>query len=213
MERCAAFRKIPRDSPSAATRSGERVVVHEVAEPSTERVESISGGNGATIGTITNIDDSRFVLTASAGLAQKPPTSGTPAKESDSDIILCVRVEDKRVDPYQYRRPFKRLDARRFCGRNSGRPPGRLGTRRADPGIRQFQQRPSPGRVTPRGDLAADEKSTIHLFQEASPSVVFITSTAIRREVIGLRVLDTPLQGTGSASSGTPMVTSSRIIT
>ena len=55
-----------------------------------------------------------------------------------------------------------------------------------------------PRPVTPRGDLAADEKSTIHLFQEASPSVVFITSTAIRREVIGLRVLDTPLQGTGS---------------
>ncbi len=35
--------------------------------------------------------------------------------------------------------------------------------------------------VTPRGDLAEDEKSTITLFQEASPSVVYITSLAVQR--------------------------------
>lgn len=35
--------------------------------------------------------------------------------------------------------------------------------------------------ITPRGDLAADEQSTIGLFQEASPSVVYITSLAVQR--------------------------------
>lgn len=39
---------------------------------------------------------------------------------------------------------------------------------------------PTPRPVTARGDLAADEKATIELFREASPSVVFITSLARR---------------------------------
>ncbi|HKQ50209.1 MAG TPA: trypsin-like peptidase domain-containing protein [Phycisphaerae bacterium] len=55
-----------------------------------------------------------------------------------------------------------------------------------------------PRPITPRGDLAADEKSTIALFEEASPSVVFITSVAIRRETIGFRVFESPTQGAGS---------------
>lgn len=55
-----------------------------------------------------------------------------------------------------------------------------------------------PRPITPRGDLAEDEKSTIALFEEASPSVVFITSVAYRRETIGFRVYETPTQGTGS---------------
>lgn len=35
--------------------------------------------------------------------------------------------------------------------------------------------------ISPRGDLAQDEQSTIQLFQEASPSVVYITSLALER--------------------------------
>lgn len=35
-----------------------------------------------------------------------------------------------------------------------------------------------PRAVTPRGDLADDEKTTIELFRQASPSVVFITTVA-----------------------------------
>jgi hypothetical protein len=38
-----------------------------------------------------------------------------------------------------------------------------------------------PRLVTPRGDLAQDEKSTIELFKQVSPSVVYITSIAVRR--------------------------------
>src|SRR5579862_1295291 len=33
-----------------------------------------------------------------------------------------------------------------------------------------------PRPITPRGDLAAEEKSTIALFKQANPSVVFITT-------------------------------------
>jgi S1-C subfamily serine protease len=54
-----------------------------------------------------------------------------------------------------------------------------------------------PRIVTARGDLAADEKSTIELFRNASPSVVFITSIALRRNLFSLNVYEIP-QGTGS---------------
>lgn len=53
----------------------------------------------------------------------------------------------------------------------------------------------APRAVMPRGDLAADEKSTIELFEKASPSVVFITSREFRR---GFRILDVPQEGAGS---------------
>src|SRR3954468_3967627 len=52
-----------------------------------------------------------------------------------------------------------------------------------------------PRPIAPRGDLAGDEKSTIDLFKEASPSVVFIT-TAQRVEFWN-RTQEQP-QGTGS---------------
>jgi S1-C subfamily serine protease len=56
----------------------------------------------------------------------------------------------------------------------------------------------SPARlVTPRGDLAEDEKATIALFQNASPSVVFITSLAVQQEMFSLNVQEIP-QGAGS---------------
>ena len=54
-----------------------------------------------------------------------------------------------------------------------------------------------PRAVTPRGDLAADEKSTIELFRQASPSVVYITTMAVRRDRFSFDVMEIP-QGTGS---------------
>jgi S1-C subfamily serine protease len=39
----------------------------------------------------------------------------------------------------------------------------------------------APRAITARGDLAADEKATIELFKEASPSVVYITTLAVAR--------------------------------
>ena len=54
-----------------------------------------------------------------------------------------------------------------------------------------------PAAVVARGDLADDEKATIELFRQASPSVVFITSLARRRDFFTLNVFEIP-QGTGS---------------
>jgi len=54
-----------------------------------------------------------------------------------------------------------------------------------------------PRLVTARGDLAQDEKSTIELFKQVSPSVVYITSIAFQRDVLSLRPLEIP-RGTGS---------------
>lgn len=51
--------------------------------------------------------------------------------------------------------------------------------------------------VAPRGDLAADEKSTIDLFKHATPSVVYITTTAQRYDLRTRNVFDVPA-GTGS---------------
>jgi S1-C subfamily serine protease len=63
-------------------------------------------------------------------------------------------------------------------------------------------QRPSPPEVTPiavtaRGDLAADEQSTIVLFRSASPAVVYITNIEVRRNIFSLNIHEIP-QGTGS---------------
>jgi len=51
--------------------------------------------------------------------------------------------------------------------------------------------------VEARGDLAADEKNTIDIFRSAAPSVVYITSIAVRRNLFSLNVYEIP-QGTGS---------------
>jgi S1-C subfamily serine protease len=51
--------------------------------------------------------------------------------------------------------------------------------------------------VSARGDLAEDEKSTIGLFQNASPSVVYITVLALHRDAFSLNIQEIP-QGTGS---------------
>jgi S1-C subfamily serine protease len=61
---------------------------------------------------------------------------------------------------------------------------------------KQFGPAPTQSVVTPRGELAADEKSTITLFQQASPSVVYITR--LNRAVDNFRnVVEVP-SGTGS---------------
>lgn len=57
--------------------------------------------------------------------------------------------------------------------------------------------RAEPRVITPRGDLAADELSTIELFRSASPSVVHITNLGVRRSRFSLNVMEIP-QGTGS---------------
>jgi len=51
--------------------------------------------------------------------------------------------------------------------------------------------------VDPRADLLPQEKATIDVFREASPSVVHITSSNYRRDMFGLNIFEIPL-GTGS---------------
>jgi S1-C subfamily serine protease len=54
----------------------------------------------------------------------------------------------------------------------------------------------APQPVTPRGDLAADEKATIDLFRRVSPSVVFITT--LGRRARGFFEIQEVPQGAGS---------------
>jgi S1-C subfamily serine protease len=51
-------------------------------------------------------------------------------------------------------------------------------------------------RPLPAG-LLADERNTIDIFRRTSPSVVFVTNTALRRDVFSLNVVEVP-QGSGS---------------
>ncbi|MEM9070441.1 MAG: trypsin-like peptidase domain-containing protein [Myxococcota bacterium] len=51
--------------------------------------------------------------------------------------------------------------------------------------------------VTPRGDLAEAEQSTIELFRNASPSVVFITNLSVRMDPFRRNAMAYP-EGTGS---------------
>ena len=62
---------------------------------------------------------------------------------------------------------------------------------------RGFEVRAEPRPVAARGDLAGDEKATVELFERTSPSVVYVTNLALRRDVFGLNVMEIP-QGTGS---------------
>ncbi len=54
-----------------------------------------------------------------------------------------------------------------------------------------------PRVVTPRGDLASEEKSNIELFRLSSPSVVYITTLTMRRDMFSLNTFEIP-QGTGT---------------
>ena len=60
-----------------------------------------------------------------------------------------------------------------------------------------LHQPAAPRAVVPRGDLAADERATIEIFERAAPSVVYVTNLARRRDAFDLSVLEVP-QGTGS---------------
>ncbi|MFX3586634.1 2-alkenal reductase, partial [Ralstonia mannitolilytica] len=51
--------------------------------------------------------------------------------------------------------------------------------------------------VTARGDLAADEKATIELFEKSRASVVYITTAQLVRDVWTRNVFSVP-RGTGS---------------
>jgi S1-C subfamily serine protease len=67
---------------------------------------------------------------------------------------------------------------------------------------RQYAARRLTGPVAPRaiearGDLASDEQSTIAIFERSAPSVVYVTNLAVRRDLLGLNVMEVP-QGTGS---------------
>jgi S1-C subfamily serine protease len=55
----------------------------------------------------------------------------------------------------------------------------------------------APRPVAPRGDLAEEEKTTISIFTQASPSAVHITTLAVKHDVFNLDLYQIP-QGTGS---------------
>jgi S1-C subfamily serine protease len=61
----------------------------------------------------------------------------------------------------------------------------------------RYDKKAEPRVVAARGNLAEDEKNTIDVFQEISPSVVYITSIEVRRSLFSLNVYEIP-QGTGS---------------
>ena len=71
------------------------------------------------------------------------------------------------------------------------------------------QPNAEPRAVAARGDLAADELNTIDVFKNNSPSVVYVTSIALRRGLFSLNAVEIP-QGTGS---GFVWDTSGRIVT
>jgi S1-C subfamily serine protease len=54
-----------------------------------------------------------------------------------------------------------------------------------------------PRAIAARGDLAADEQSTIELFRQTSPAVVYITTLAQRRDFWTRNIMEVP-RGTGS---------------
>ena len=54
-----------------------------------------------------------------------------------------------------------------------------------------------PRTITPRADLSEAEKSTIKLFENASGSVVHITTVAVRRDMFSMNLFEIP-QGSGS---------------
>lgn len=54
-----------------------------------------------------------------------------------------------------------------------------------------------PRAITPRGELADDEKTTIQIYEQASKAVVFITRVRLQRDSLSLNVQQVP-EGTGS---------------
>lgn len=67
-----------------------------------------------------------------------------------------------------------------------------------DPISSYFEKKNStPREITARGELAGDERNTIEIFKANSPSVVYVTSIALRRGIFSLNAVEIP-QGTGS---------------
>ncbi len=60
-----------------------------------------------------------------------------------------------------------------------------------------FSAPATPRAITARGDLAQDEQNTIELFRSTSPSVVYITTIAVQRNLFSMNAVEIP-QGTGS---------------
>jgi S1-C subfamily serine protease len=60
-----------------------------------------------------------------------------------------------------------------------------------------IQKSAAPRSITPRGELASDEKATIEIFENASPSVVFITTEQRVRNFWSRNAFSVP-KGTGS---------------
>ncbi|HSW45831.1 MAG TPA: trypsin-like peptidase domain-containing protein, partial [Phycisphaerae bacterium] len=54
-----------------------------------------------------------------------------------------------------------------------------------------------PRAIAPRGALMDEEETTIRIFKESSPSVVYITTMAVRSDLFGLNMMEVP-RGTGS---------------
>jgi S1-C subfamily serine protease len=84
--------------------------------------------------------------------------------------------------------------------------------------FRAFGERGTPAveprAITARGDLAADEKSTIDLFNQSAPSVVFITRFGARYDPARMRPVEIP-EGTGSGfiwDNGGDVVTNYHVI-
>ncbi|WP_343346848.1 trypsin-like peptidase domain-containing protein [Sphingomicrobium sp. XHP0239] len=68
----------------------------------------------------------------------------------------------------------------------------------AQPAVQSLPAQPSEARtVTPRGDLGADERSTIQLFQTARESVVAISTSESVRDFMSRNVMQVP-RGSGS---------------
>ncbi|MCI5123545.1 MAG: serine protease, partial [Candidatus Electrothrix sp. AR5] len=66
-----------------------------------------------------------------------------------------------------------------------------------NPEVARLDRNAGPKPITARGDLADDEKNTIAVFREASPSVVYITTIELQRNLFTLNVYEIP-KGTGS---------------
>ncbi len=60
-----------------------------------------------------------------------------------------------------------------------------------------YDSNAEPRPITARGELAADEQATIHLFQQASKSVVYITTSTVQSGYFNFNATEIPV-GTGS---------------
>lgn len=61
----------------------------------------------------------------------------------------------------------------------------------------RLASRDAPRKVASRTPISAEEQTNIELFESASPSVVYITSLAVERDLLSLNIFELP-QGTGS---------------